>query len=103
MTRRWPPPKLHASRIEYIDPIDCHSAVGYTIVRTYYGSLKSEVELINCDRKITWSFDCGKGADFKQSLAKIEAATGLLTAFKQDFITHATAFLNAKKRKRKKK
>jgi hypothetical protein len=95
-------PKLLDQDIQYIDPIDCHSAVGYTIATTDWGGFKASVELANCDRKITWEFDCSNEDQLDRSRLKVANAIALLRCFEESFERHGQAFVDSKKRKKKK-
>lgn len=79
---------LIGSEIDYIDPLHCGSTVGYTITRYKpdYGDKKirvdGQVEIADCNRKVTWSFDRAHDDD----ILKIERAIEILTQFKREFI-----------------
>lgn len=94
--------KLLDQRLIYIDPLDCHSAVGYTVATTDYGGFRAQVELTDCNRKISWDFDNSNKHDQTRSLAKIDSVVDILLAFRNSYVSHSNAFL-AKAKKRKKK
>ena len=67
-------PRLLASGIIQLDPIDCFSSIAYSIVRSKYG-LRTEMQLGDCDRKITWYFG-------KNNIPKIDKAIAFLEEFR---------------------
>ena len=71
--------KLIASDIVMLSPLDCGSTVGYTIRRGRYG-VYGDITLTDCNRKIKWDF-IGR----TDSLAKIDAAIGILARFRRKF------------------
>jgi hypothetical protein len=71
--------KLIAGDIVMLSPLDCGSIVGYTIRRDRQGVL-GEIMLTDCNRKIEWYFS-GR----TDSLAKIDAAIGILARFRAQF------------------
>lgn len=85
--------KLIAKNIDYIDPLECDSTVGYTITRGR--RLSANVNLTDCNRHITWYFNADKSA-----IPKIDRAISLLTEFKDEF--KAAMARNRKPRKRRK-
>lgn len=94
--------KLLDQRLIYIDPLDCHSAIGYTISTTDYGGFRAQVELTDCNRKINWEFDNCNKLDHASGIAKIDRVVDILLAFRNSYGSHGTAFLEkAKKRKKK--
>jgi hypothetical protein len=92
MTSKKQAPILYDQRIEYIDPIDHQSAVGYIIKKNRWGGFDAEVELMGCDRKIHWQFDGKTKADCKQALQKIDKAIGMLQFFRDSYITSFDRF-----------
>lgn len=72
--------KVLATRVEYIDPADCDSQIGYKIIDRRR-RLQGDVGLTDCNRKITWYFD-----DTPESLLKINRALAILTEFRDKFI-----------------
>lgn len=80
--------KLIVSEIGYLDAADCGSTVGYKLITSSsYGdktvtlSFYAEVDLTDCNKKISWSFR--NNAD---ALVKINKALALLTNFKKEFV-----------------
>lgn len=81
-----------ASKIEFLDPADCGSTVGYVIVRSRHG-LSGEVTLSDCNRKIEWYFSPRNAL----AVQKIDRAVAILTEFRDQF----TRAIKRSKRKRK--
>jgi hypothetical protein len=79
-----------ASRAEHIDPADCGSIVSYRIRRGYHG-LQADIDLTDCDRKISWYFN-----NDVESVKKIDKAIEILSRFRAEFVT-ARAKLRKKK------
>jgi hypothetical protein len=90
------PRKMLRSEIEYIDPLNCDSTVGYTVGQGSRGVFGS-VDLSDCNRKITWHFGRYDGND-KSRLAKIDRAIGLLIRFRSEL---DSAMRQARRRKRR--
>lgn len=86
--------KVYASRVEYVDPADCGSTIGYRIHGRRY--LSADVELSDCNRMINWYFNNEDGG-----LAKIDRAIEILIAFRNDFVKARKTF-NARRPRRKK-
>jgi hypothetical protein len=72
--------KLLASGIDFLDALNCDSTISYSITRGVRG-VTADVQLSDCNRKITWYF--GRTPD---AILKIDKAIEILTNFKQDFV-----------------
>lgn len=72
-------PKLYSNGSTYIDPLNCDSTVGFKIVGYGY-NLEGLVDLSDCNRKITWSFNETDGG-----LEKIDNAINMLTTFRKAY------------------
>ena len=95
-------PKLLDHQLQYIDPVDCHSMVGYTLSTTDYGGLRCTVDLGSCDRRIAWEFDSSNDNDYERSKVKIANAIAVLRCFQNAYQEHARKYIDSKKRKKKK-
>jgi hypothetical protein len=91
--------ELIAASIDYIDPADCGSTVGYKLLTsTTYSSGKSlpsfygEIDLTDCSRKICWQFNNNEHA-----LEKINHAITMLTNFKKEFVKAQKKYPNKEK------
>ena len=71
------PKVVHAAKSEYIDPTDCGSMVSYRI--TSEGYFDASVDLSDCGRKITWSFE-------PEDVEKIDLAISMLSDFRKELI-----------------
>jgi hypothetical protein len=69
--------KLLQAEIEYLDPLNCGSTLGYNIVDGRRG-LYGDVDITDCNRKVTWNFSVSD----ENPLAKIDCAIGLLIRFR---------------------
>lgn len=78
--------ELFAQNIQYLDPLNAGSVIGYVINKNARGRLRGEMNLSDCSRKIDWYFDQEEG------LAKIDKAIALLQEFR-------TAWVAAKAKK----
>lgn len=83
--------KVYASNVKYIDPAGCGSTVGYRIYGTHdkdhtYSYAYADVEIADCGRKVSWSFDFD---EFFDGLQKIETAILMLHEFKNEFMKAA--------------
>lgn len=92
-------PKLYDQHLEYIDPIDCQSAIGFVLSKTCWGGFNAEVELMSCDKKINWQFSNSSQEDYKRALIKIDNALRILTAFRESYIKHTAAYRRLRKKK----
>jgi hypothetical protein len=81
--------EIVASRIDYIDPFDCGSTVGYVVRRGR--KLSAEVFLTDCNRKIEWYF-----YDKTEGLRKIDKAIEILADFRNEFYKAKIGRRNAK-------
>lgn len=63
---------------KYIDPANCGSTIGYTIIVGRRG-LYADVDITDCTRKVTWNFAQRDGDGV---LAKIDAAINMLRDFR---------------------
>ena len=73
--------KLYASEIVYLDPLGCGSTVGYRIGKGRRGHYWGDVELTDCDKRITWYFSKAASA-----VPKIDKAIEILSRFREAFI-----------------
>jgi hypothetical protein len=71
-----------ASRIEFIDPSDCGSTVGYSITRKDLVRVSAEIYLSDCNRKIEWYFS----GERPESIQKIDSAIEILQEFRQKYV-----------------
>jgi hypothetical protein len=81
--------KVINHRIEFIDPMDCGSTVGYSIHKG--NRITAYVYLTDCNRKIDWYFH-----DKTAGIKKINKAIEILQEFRDNF-------KNADMKRRKKK
>lgn len=88
--------KLYASEAAYLDPLDCGSLIGYSVIKGRRG-ITGEVDLTDCNRKITWYFGGSNSNRFK----KIDKAIELLENFKAAL--KAAEASNPVRRKKKEK
>lgn len=65
-------------KIVMIDPTDCGSTVGYSIVRRVSRGTSATIDLADCNRKIQWYFSARDASP----TAKIDAAITLLQEFR---------------------
>lgn len=79
MTReyRQPVPKVLSQNVQYIDPTDCGSMVGFRIVDEDYDtpSIQATITLTECSRMVSWGISCDDAG-----LKKISAAIDVLQA-----------------------
>ena len=73
--------KLYASEIVYLDPLGCGSTIGYRIGKGRRGHYWGDVELTDCDKRITWYF-----SKDRRAVAKIDKAIEILSRFREAFI-----------------
>ncbi len=85
--------KLLQAEVEYLDPLNCGSTLGYKIIDGRRG-LYGDVDITDCNRKVTWNFS----ARDEDPLGKIDRAIGLLIRFRSKFDLE---FSRVKKRRRK--
>lgn len=85
--------KLLQAEVEYLDPLNCGSTLGYNIVMGRRG-LYGDVDITDCNRKVTWNFS----ARDENPLAKIDKAIGLLIRFRSKLDLELSRI---KKRRRK--
>lgn len=85
--------KLIASRIDYLDPLNCGSTIGYTIINGRSG-LYADVDLTDCNRRLSWSFN-----NKPEAIKKIDKAISILTEFRVLFLA-ARAKNKPRRRKR---
>jgi hypothetical protein len=73
--------KLEAlgSRIEYIDPADCGSTIGFSIVRGR--RLSATIDLADCTHKIQWYF-----YGTEDGVSKIDRAISVLEDFRVQWL-----------------
>lgn len=83
---------VSAHEIEYIDPSDAGSTIGFRILRSDRG-IWADVDLTDCNRKIEWYFTSQAKS---RSIQKVDRAIEVLTRFR-------AAFVNACKRGRLKR
>jgi hypothetical protein len=88
--------KLLQAEVEYLDPLNCGSTLGYNIVEWSPGTLYGDVDITDCNRKVTWKFS----ARDEDPLGKIDRAIGLLIRFRSKFDLELS---KAKKRRRPRK
>jgi len=74
--------KLIASEIAYLDPVDCGSTVGYTLIWDRLGHIEGTVDLSDCNRHIQWYFYKGN----KNSMEKIDKAISVLQNFRRHLL-----------------
>lgn len=70
-----------SSQSVYIDPANCSSTVSWRIYENYE-HLNGEVEIADCNHKVSWSFD--EGGD-TSGLEKIDVAIAALMEFRKAF------------------
>jgi hypothetical protein len=95
--RHRKPPKLYDQHLEYIDPLGSQSSIGYILSKNPWGGFNAEVELANCDRKISWQFDNQSKEDYDRSLIKIDNALRILTRFREAYVKYAPLHRRKKK------
>lgn len=71
------PKNVYATGSDYLDPLDCGSMVSYKI--TSHGYFEATVDLTDCGRKISWSFNSG-------AIEKIDRAITLLCDFRRELV-----------------
>ena len=85
--------KLLQAEIEYLDPLNCGSTLGYNIIDGRRGVFGT-VDITDCNRKVTWDFS----ARDSNPLAKVDVAIGLLIRFRSKLDLELS-----KRRKRRRK
>lgn len=73
--------KLIKANIRQIDPLNCGSTIGYTIITGRRG-VYADIDMTDCNRKINWSFAQRDGDGV---LAKIDAAIEMFKEFRVEW------------------
>ena len=89
--------KLIKANITHIDPLNCNSTIGYTIIERRGLGLYADMDLADCGRKITWGF---AKRDGNGVLAKIDKAIAIMQEFRTEWL-RAVARRQARPRKRR--
>ena len=74
--------ELIASEIVLLDPLDCGSSIGYTVLQSPRYGVNGEIMMTDCNRKIEWYFSA-RDAD---PIAKIDHAINIMSRFRTEFI-----------------
>lgn len=88
--------KVLQAEIQYLDPLNCGSTLGYNIILGRRG-LYGDVDITDCNRKVTWNFS----ARDVNPLGKIDAAIGLLVRFRSKLDLELSKAKRAKRSPRK--
>ena len=87
--------KLVKANITYIDPLNCNSTIGYTIIEGRRG-LYANMDLADCGRKITWGF---AKRDGNGVLAKIDKTIAIMQEFRTEWLRVARRQARPRKRR----
>jgi hypothetical protein len=87
-------PKVVATGSAWIDPVGCDSTISYKVVK--HTRLSGQVDLSDCNRKISWWF-----RNEPESVVKIDKAISMLQEFRAAFVDGQKNFKKPRVRKAK--
>jgi hypothetical protein len=87
--------KLVKANITHIDPLNCNTTIGYTIIEGRRG-LYADMDLSDCGRKIPWGF---AKRDGNGVLAKIDKAIAIMQEFRTEWLRVARRQARPRKRR----
>ena len=91
-------PKVLATKVEFIEPLNCGSTVGYKIIDDDYEDhsyFSSSIQLTDCSRMISWDVSVDSNG-----VAKLDNAIRILTEAREELSKAAAKLAKLKKKEK---